>query len=210
MNCLSCARGSEPFARCVTVLELLSDSCINCHYDSEGARCSFQRKFSPSFLLTGSSSLTFFRPCWWLRSSPFRFRRCCTACIADQRTGHPRCSREAPACSPFRHPHQPCSSAACSRDPPTRRTFHQLKPTVNEEAALTYTRGHQSILTVSRYTAFAAFNAAAVAALAASSIAALSRCSPPLACSLLLLRSLTAASSPLIAAPLTADSRLHC
>ena len=42
--CTHCASGSGVFAQCVTVEGLFSGSCANCHYGSEGARCSF-RKF---------------------------------------------------------------------------------------------------------------------------------------------------------------------
>lgn len=42
--CLHCAGGSGVWTECVTVSGLLTGSCANCHYGSEGARCSF-RKF---------------------------------------------------------------------------------------------------------------------------------------------------------------------
>lgn len=40
--CASCVRGGGPFTECVVVAGQLSGSCANCHYGSEGARCSFR------------------------------------------------------------------------------------------------------------------------------------------------------------------------
>lgn len=42
--CGHCASGAGVWTECVTVTGLLLGSCANCHYGSEGARCSF-RKF---------------------------------------------------------------------------------------------------------------------------------------------------------------------
>ena len=40
--CASCVRGGGPFTECVLVAGQLRGSCANCHYGSEGARCSFR------------------------------------------------------------------------------------------------------------------------------------------------------------------------
>ena len=40
--CASCARGAGPFTTCVVVAERLGGSCANCHYGSEGTRCSLR------------------------------------------------------------------------------------------------------------------------------------------------------------------------
>jgi len=40
--CASCVRGGGPFIECVVVAGQLGGSCANCHYGSEGARCSFR------------------------------------------------------------------------------------------------------------------------------------------------------------------------
>lgn len=40
--CTSCARGGGPFSECVVLAGQLLGSCANCHYGSEGARCSFR------------------------------------------------------------------------------------------------------------------------------------------------------------------------
>lgn len=40
--CTSCARGGGPFTECVVLAGQLLGSCANCHYGSEGARCSFR------------------------------------------------------------------------------------------------------------------------------------------------------------------------
>ena len=41
--CNHCASGSGVFTQCVTVNGLFAASCANCHYGSEGARCSFRK-----------------------------------------------------------------------------------------------------------------------------------------------------------------------
>jgi hypothetical protein len=43
--CTHCTSSSGVFTQCVTVAGLFTGSCANCHYGSEGARCSF-RKFT--------------------------------------------------------------------------------------------------------------------------------------------------------------------
>jgi hypothetical protein len=43
-GCTHCAGGSGPWVDCVVAPGFLSGSCANCHYGSEGGRCSF-RKF---------------------------------------------------------------------------------------------------------------------------------------------------------------------
>ncbi|KAF2179672.1 hypothetical protein K469DRAFT_798433 [Zopfia rhizophila CBS 207.26] len=40
--CTACARGGGPFTTCVVVTSYLNGSCSNCHYSSEGARCSLR------------------------------------------------------------------------------------------------------------------------------------------------------------------------
>jgi hypothetical protein len=40
--CRSCKTGRGPFAKCIVVKGHLKGSCSNCHYNSEGARCSFR------------------------------------------------------------------------------------------------------------------------------------------------------------------------
>jgi Protein of unknown function (DUF3716) len=40
--CRSCKTGRGPFAKCVLIKAHLKESCSNCHYNSEGTRCSFR------------------------------------------------------------------------------------------------------------------------------------------------------------------------
>ncbi len=42
--CGHCVKNSGPFPLCVAVAGLLNGSCSNCHYNSEGSRCSFSGK----------------------------------------------------------------------------------------------------------------------------------------------------------------------
>jgi Protein of unknown function (DUF3716) len=45
--CMSCIRRGGPFAQCVTVNGWMRGSCANCHYGSEGPRCSLRPDFDP-------------------------------------------------------------------------------------------------------------------------------------------------------------------
>ena len=38
----SCEAGAGPFTECINVKDMFKRSCSNCHYGSEGARCSFR------------------------------------------------------------------------------------------------------------------------------------------------------------------------
>ena len=40
--CTSCEAGAGPFTECIIVQDMFKGSCSNCHYGSEGARCSFR------------------------------------------------------------------------------------------------------------------------------------------------------------------------
>ena len=40
--CTTCEAGAGPFTQCVIISEMFKGSCTNCHYGSEGARCSFR------------------------------------------------------------------------------------------------------------------------------------------------------------------------
>ena len=42
-GCGHCMAGSGQWPECVTVAGHFGDSCANCHYGSEGARCSFRK-----------------------------------------------------------------------------------------------------------------------------------------------------------------------
>lgn len=48
--CSHCRSGYGPWTLCVTSNGLLSGSCANCHYNSEGSRCSF-RMLIPTYLI---------------------------------------------------------------------------------------------------------------------------------------------------------------
>lgn len=40
--CTSCKTGCGPFTECIVVPNMYKGSCTNCHYGSEGVRCSFR------------------------------------------------------------------------------------------------------------------------------------------------------------------------
>ena len=40
--CLHCQHEFGPFTECVTVTDMFTGSCTNCHYSSSGSRCSFR------------------------------------------------------------------------------------------------------------------------------------------------------------------------
>jgi hypothetical protein len=40
--CEHCKKGSGPFESCVVLRGFFKGSCANCHYGSEGKRCSFR------------------------------------------------------------------------------------------------------------------------------------------------------------------------
>ena len=46
--CTHCERGIGIYQQCVSVKDFLNGSCANCHYNSEGTRCSL-RKFTTPF-----------------------------------------------------------------------------------------------------------------------------------------------------------------
>ena len=41
--CEHCEKGYGPFTECVVVAGQIGGSCSNCHYNSEGNRCSFRK-----------------------------------------------------------------------------------------------------------------------------------------------------------------------
>lgn len=43
-ECTTCQSGSGPFVGCFSVAGVAGNSCSNCHYNSEGTRCSFRTK----------------------------------------------------------------------------------------------------------------------------------------------------------------------
>ncbi|UPX20774.1 uncharacterized protein EKO05_0010994 [Ascochyta rabiei] len=47
-ECDSCQRAAGLYTTCVVVTGQLLDSCANCHYGSEGARCSFRHLIDPA------------------------------------------------------------------------------------------------------------------------------------------------------------------
>lgn len=46
LGCTHCVGGSGTWTQCVVVPGFFGGSCANCHYGSEGSRCSF-RKYLP-------------------------------------------------------------------------------------------------------------------------------------------------------------------
>ena len=54
-ECTHCAGGSGPWTLCVSVAGHFRGSCANCHYGSEGARCSL-RKYNPDQTATHGHS----------------------------------------------------------------------------------------------------------------------------------------------------------
>jgi hypothetical protein len=53
--CLHCAGGAGVWTECVTVNGLFGGSCANCHYGSEGARCSFRKFYTCSQVCTAAN-----------------------------------------------------------------------------------------------------------------------------------------------------------
>jgi hypothetical protein len=43
--CAQCTAGSGVWVQCVTVLNIFTGVCANCHYGSEGTRCSFCKSY---------------------------------------------------------------------------------------------------------------------------------------------------------------------
>jgi hypothetical protein len=41
--CMHCTAGSGVWTECITVDGMFTGSCANCHYGSEGTRCSFRK-----------------------------------------------------------------------------------------------------------------------------------------------------------------------
>lgn len=80
--CQHCARGFGVWTQCVSVAGFFRGSCANCHYGSEGARCSLREYL---FLV----SLLFYRPL--LTSTDYRAPLCCCC--------HP-CHHFCPCCCP--------------------------------------------------------------------------------------------------------------
>ena len=82
--CSHCAAGSGCFARCVTVANRFGGSCTNCHYNSEGSRCSLRCKSNPFLSFT---KLTVTNSCrcpscppnsgGWCWFCCVRYRSCC-------------------------------------------------------------------------------------------------------------------------------------
>lgn len=73
-RCAHCARGSGCWTECVVVAGFFGGSCANCHYGSEGARCSF-RMYNQHF--TGYL---------WTATDIKHRRWCCCCCCSPGST----------------------------------------------------------------------------------------------------------------------------
>jgi hypothetical protein len=49
--CTHCGSGNGPWEGCVVADRSLNSSCANCHYGSEGARCSFRKSLYLPFYI---------------------------------------------------------------------------------------------------------------------------------------------------------------
>lgn len=47
VSCAHCSKGNGPWDSCVVADQFLNGSCGNCHYGSEGARCSLRKFLFP-------------------------------------------------------------------------------------------------------------------------------------------------------------------
>ena len=59
LSCTSCKTGFGPFTECIVVPNMYKGSCTNCHYGSDGARCSFRSsKYSMVYKIQSCRLLT--------------------------------------------------------------------------------------------------------------------------------------------------------
>ncbi len=79
-SCTHCSRSLGPWTECVVVAGLFGGSCANCHFGSEGVRCSLRPgKFSLQIVYRPKTNLTVCSacnpcccPCHWPQFSLFR------------------------------------------------------------------------------------------------------------------------------------------